>query len=89
MPAHPHINVISILLVIIITMRHATGRSRKPCSPGEQQRQRMERTEAKQHAKEAMRGKLYRQKRLDELKLGIETRPIETSGLLDYVSAVS
>ena len=61
-----------------------------PRTPAEEQRHRMERIEAKIQVKQNIRGKLYRRKRLEELKLGIETIPLDDApGLLDYVSAVS
>ena len=49
----------------------------------------MERVEAKIHAKQKIRGKLYRRKKLEELKLGIKMTPIEDeAGVLDLIKAV-
>ena len=64
-------------------------RSERVTSPFRVQQERMERVEAKIHAKQKIRGKLYRRKKLEELKLGIKMTPIEDeAGVLDLVKAV-
>ena len=59
-------------------------------SHADEQQRRMERVDAKMHAKQTIRGKLYRRKKLEELQLGIKTTPLDDGpGILDFVSAVS
>ena len=58
-------------------------------SPFREQQERMDRVEARIHAKQRIRGKLYRRKKLEELKLGIDLTPIDDeAGVLDLVKAV-